>query len=224
MRCIILLMYLLKHIIILMVVTLILTIPARTQSVIYKNSIGIKVSGGYYNSFHLMDKDDYLEKGKAAFFSIGYSRLINENFQLVTGIRLIKTIDRLKSSCPFCDMFGEYVDISLISIPIIIRYHIVNGLCISAGFDYHVPSRFINVIVHSQDKLRSIDYFFRLGFDISISKEIRITDRLFISVEPQLILLTFSDYLFDDKYLCEENYAGLNLSIYRKLNFMKNPG
>jgi hypothetical protein len=214
-------MYLSKHIIILMVIALRLTVPVRTQSVIYKNSIGIKVSGGYYNSFHLLDKYNYLEKGKAAFFSIGYSRLINENFQLVTGIRLIKNIDRLKSSCPFCDRFGEYVDINLISIPIIIRYHIVSGFCISAGIDWHFPAQSINKIIHSHNKLRSIDYFFRLGFDISISKEIRITDKIFISVEPQLILLTFSDYLFDDKYLYEENYAGLNFSIYRKLNFRK---
>jgi hypothetical protein len=213
-------MNLIKYII-LPVITLSLTVPAVAQSAIYKNSIGIKVSGGYYNSFHMLDKVNYLDKGKAALFGIDYSRMLSENFQFVSGIRLIKTIDGIKASCPYCDMFGEYVDISLVSIPIIIRYHVVSGFCISAGFNWHFSPRSIKRTIHSYNKLRTLDYCIRMGFDFSISKEIRITDRIFISVEPQLILLTFSDYFIDDKYLYEENYAGLNLSIYRKFNFRK---
>ncbi len=223
MLCTILLMYLSKHIIILMVIALSLTVPAGAQSFIYKNSIGIKVSGGYYNSFQLMDKYNYLDKGKAAFFSLDYSRLISEHFQFISGIRMIKSVDRLRSVCPYCSLPNEYIDISLISIPLVIKYHIAGGFCISAGFDWHFPSHSINIIIHSANKLRSLDYFFRMGFDFSISKEIRITDKIFISVEPQLILLTLVDYLYKDYYLYEENYAGLNLSLHRKLNFRKNP-
>jgi hypothetical protein len=212
-----------KHIIILMVIALGLNVPAGAQSVHFKNSIGIKISGGYYNSFHLMDKYNYLDKGKTAFFGIDYSRLLSEHFHFVSGIRLIKTIDKLEIVCPFCSLPGEYADITLISFPLMLKYHIIKDFNITVGFDYHFSPRSIKRIIHSENILGSLDCHTRIGFDFSISKDFRITERLFISVEPQLILLTFSDYLFDDKYPYEENYAGLNFSIYRKLNFRKGP-
>ncbi len=210
-----------KYIITIFVVVVSLNMPARSQQGELKNSLGITVSGGYYNLFYLKDKYNYLDKGKTAIFGVNYSRLISEHFQFVSGIRLIKSIDRLESVCPYCSLPGEYADISLISVPLIIKYHIISGFYISAGFNYHISTRSIKNIIHSENKLRRLDNSTRLGFELSISKEIRLADKYFISIEPQLILLTFSDYLFDNKSLYEENYAGLNLSVHRKFNFKK---
>ena len=110
---------------------------------------------------------------------------------------------------------------NLISFPFIIKYQIIAGIYISAGFDYHFPPERIRNIIHSGNKLKSIDRYTRLGFDLSIGKDIRLTGRFFISVEPQLILLSFSGYLFDESQLFEENYIGLNLALHRKFNFKR---
>jgi len=212
-------MKILRELLTILLIVVCLSRPAKTQSGELKNSIGILFSGGYYNSFHLKDTyDSYFGKGKIFCLGLNYSRFINEKFQVVFGIKVFKFIERPLFVCIYCSSTNDPKYIDLFSLPVTAKYTIAHGFSLSAGFDYHFDARSIHYIIDSGNKLRSLNNYVRLGFNISISKDIRLADRLYVSIEPQLILLSFSDYLFNNLYP-EENYAGLNLIFHRKFDF-----